>query len=332
MYCGGTMNASPSLPSQLPRPADDLTKQDELVTRLRGSRLFRDYQHAFETATGMPLVLRAAGSFQPPLRGSAQMNPFCAMMAATSKTCASCLELQQRVEDAAAAGSSTLQCFAGLTESAVPVRIGAKVVAYLQTGQVMLRPPTEKGFRTATSRLDKAAGPDMAQAHAAYFRTRVLTKTHYDAMVRLLASFAEHLSLVINELVMQQTTAEPPAVSRARTFIAEHLGEQLCLQQVARASNMSAFYFCKVFKGATGLTFTDYVGRARVEHTKQRLLNPNVRISEAAYEAGFQSLSQFNRVFRRIAGEAPTAYRERIHGTNRISAAPAPLRALPFAA
>jgi AraC-like DNA-binding protein len=37
-------------------------------------------------------------------------------------------------------------------------------------------------------------------------------------------------------------------------------------------------------------------------------------VSEAAYEAGFQSLSQFNRVFLRIVGESPSAYRERIHG------------------
>jgi AraC-like DNA-binding protein len=40
-------------------------------------------------------------------------------------------------------------------------------------------------------------------------------------------------------------------------------------------------------------------------------------VSEAAYEAGFQSLSQFNRVFRRVAGEAPTAYRARLHGGDR---------------
>lgn len=72
---------------------------------------------------------------------------------------------------------------------------------------------------------------------------------------------------------------------------------------------MSAFYFCKVFKGATGLTFTDYIARARIEKTKQLLLNPHMRVSEAAYEAGFQSLSQFNRVFRRIVGESPTTYR-----------------------
>jgi AraC-like DNA-binding protein len=56
------------------------------------------------------------------------------------------------------------------------------------------------------------------------------------------------------------------------------------------------------------------VARARIERTKQLLLNPHMRISEAAYEAGFQSLSQFNRVFRRIAGESPTRYRAHLHG------------------
>ena len=72
---------------------------------------------------------------------------------------------------------------------------------------------------------------------------------------------------------------------------------------------------------AEGVTFTDYVARARVEKTKQLLLNPNVRVSEAAYEAGFQSLSQFNRVFRRVEGQSPSAYREHLHGTTGASLA-----------
>ena len=77
---------------------------------------------------------------------------------------------------------------------------------------------------------------------------------------------------------------------------------------------MSAFYFCKVFKAATGLTFTNYLARVRVETVQQLLLNPHTRVSEAAYAAGFQSLSQFNRTFQRLAGESPSDYRERIHG------------------
>jgi AraC-like DNA-binding protein len=113
--------------------------------------------------------------------------------------------------------------------------------------------------------------------------------------------------------MIQEAAAEPVVVSKARAFIAEHLDEALSLTEVARAASVSAFYFCKIFKAAVGLTFTDYVARTRVEQTKKLLLDPNMRVSEAAFAAGFQSLSQFNRVFRRITGESPTHYRDALH-------------------
>ena len=297
----------------------------DVVARLRESQIFRDYQAAFQTATGLPLVLRAVGSFQPPLHGARNIASFCALMGGPNKTCAACLQLQAKVDEQGVTEPTTAQCFAGLSESVVPISLGDKVIAYLQTGQVMLRPPTEKGFRAAMAELEKwKTTVDVVQLQTAFFETRVLTKARYGAMLRLLWSFAQHLSLVSNELMIKQTTAEPPAVSKARAFIAERLGEELSLAQVARASGMSPFYFCKVFKGATGVTFTDYVSRARVEKTKQLLLNPNVRVSEAAYEAGFQSLSQFNRVFRRVEGQAPSDYRDKLHAGSSST--------LPFAA
>ncbi len=290
-------------------------RDTDVVNRLQNSKIFKDYRQAFQTAAGLPLVLRPAGSFQAPMAGSKQMNPFCALMASTSKACAACIQLQQRVESEATGESKTLQCFAGLTESMVPIRLGDKIIAYLQTGQVMLQAPTEAKFTASMRQLEKwNTGLEAKALRPSFFATRVLTKSHYDAVVRLLGSFAQHLSLVSNELMIQQATAEPPVVTKARGYIGEHLGELLSLNQVARAVNMSAFYFCKVFKAGTGLTFTDYIARARVEKTKTLLLNPNTRVSEAAYEAGFQSLSQFNRVFRRVTGEPPSTYRDHLHG------------------
>jgi len=302
-----------------------------VVARLQESRIFRDYQDAFQMATRLPLVLRPVGSFQAPLQGAKNIASFCALMGGGNKTCAACLQLQAKVEGQSATEPTTAQCFAGLSESVVPIRLGDKVIAYLQTGQVMLRPPTENGFRAAMAELEKwKTTVDVAQLHAAFFETRVLTKSRYGAMLRLLWSFAQHLSLVSNELMIKQAAAEPPAVAKARAFIAEHLGEELSLEQVARASSMSPFYFCKVFKTATGVTFTDYVARARAEKTKQLLLNPHTRVSEAAFEAGFQSLSQFNRVFRRIEGQSPSNYREHLHGVALSPRASRP--ALAFAA
>ena len=75
---------------------------------------------------------------------------------------------------------------------------------------------------------------------------------------------------------------------------------------------MSRFYFCKSFRKHTGIHFTDYVSRLRIERSKELLINPNLRVSEIAYEVGFQSLTHFNRVFRRIVGKSPSDYRGKL--------------------
>ena len=48
------------------------------------------------------------------------------------------------------------------------------------------------------------------------------------------------------------------------------------------------------------------------EKAKNLLLNPNLRISEVAYEIGFQSLTHFNRVFKKITGQSPTEFRSKL--------------------
>jgi AraC-like DNA-binding protein len=108
---------------------------------------------------------------------------------------------------------------------------------------------------------------------------------------------------------VQSTNAEPPVITKAKQFIREHHAEDLSLGQVAAAVHTSIFYFCKLFRKATGTTFTEFVSRTRIEKAKNLLLNPNLRVSGIAYEVGFQSLTHFNRVFKNVIGESPTEYR-----------------------
>ncbi|MBI5689305.1 MAG: helix-turn-helix domain-containing protein [Verrucomicrobia bacterium] len=286
-----------------------------LVNQLRRSQMFRDYEQAFRETTGFPITLRPVEAFDLPHHGDPNEAPFCSLMARSNHSCAACLQLQRRVEEEARLEPRTLKCFAGMCDSAVPVRVGDNLVAFLQTGQIMLHAPRQSEFTRATRELLKfGAEIDLKQAQEAYFQTRVVTKKHYESILRLLAIFAQHLSAVSNQLMVQGAAAEPPAIAKARVLIAERHADEISLSEVAQAVNMSAFYFCKSFKKATGMTFTDYLARVRVEKVKNLLLNPHKRVSEAAYEAGFQSLSQFNRVFRRVAGESPSVYRERLHG------------------
>lgn len=287
-----------------------------MVAQLKGSQIFRDYQQAFRDTTGLPLNLRPIEAFDLPHHGDPNENKFCALMAKTNHSCAACLMLQRKVEEEAALEPKTLKCFAGLCDSAVPIRVGENLIAFLQTGQILLHTPSKQEFARTTRELLKfGTDIDLKQLEEAWFQSRVVSKHQYESILRLLTIFAHHLSTLSNQLMVKEEKAESPAISRARVFIADKHAEDLALEDVAKAVNMSAFYFCKMFKKATGMTFTDYLARVRVEKVKNLLLNPHKRISEAAFEAGFQSLSQFNRVFRKIAGEAPTVFRDRLHGT-----------------
>lgn len=103
--------------------------------------------------------------------------------------------------------------------------------------------------------------------------------------------------------------AEPVEIWKARKFIEEHSGEELSLNKVAKAVNISANHLSEKFKQVTGINFVEYVARTRFKNACDLLRNPNLRISEIAFAVGFQSLSQFNRVFKRLARKSPTAYR-----------------------
>ncbi len=149
----------------------------------------------------------------------------------------------------------------------------------------------------------------------AYFATRVVPGRQHEAIVKLLHIFAQHLSMLSNQVVVQHENAEPPVITRAKEYIHEHQTENLRLGHVAKACNTSTFYFCKMFKKVTGINFTDYLSRVRIEKSKNLLLNPNLRVSEIAFEVGFQSLTHFNRVFKKILGQSPTEYRAQLLGT-----------------
>jgi AraC-like DNA-binding protein len=103
--------------------------------------------------------------------------------------------------------------------------------------------------------------------------------------------------------------AQPVEIWKARNFIAEHSDEELSLTKVAKAANISANHLSERFKQVTGVNFVDYVARTRFEKACELLDNVDLRISEIAFAVGFQSLSQFNRVFKKLCGKSPGAYR-----------------------
>ena len=117
------------------------------------------------------------------------------------------------------------------------------------------------------------------------------------------------LAAAESENATSQRRAEPVAIWKARKYIEEHADEELSLTKIAKIVNMNANYLSENFKQVTGTNFVEYVARTRFANACDLLHNSNARISEIAFAAGFQSLSQFNRVFRRLSGKSPTQFR-----------------------
>ncbi len=290
-----------------------LARPGSLTATLSESSVFQDYQNAFESATGLPLHLHEPGGASGKLALRPGGNPFCLLMAKSNQACAACFALQQKVEQQAGMEPRSLHCFAGLCESAVPVRVGEKIIAFLQTGQIQLHRPDAKCFSKVAQRLiAMGTEVDLKQAEEAWFATKVLGEQQYAAMLRLLHIFANHLSECARALQVEPQTLEPKSIKQAKAIVRANSSDEISLGKVAMAVNVSAGYFSDLFHKSTGLTFTDYVSRVRIEKVKNLLRNPRLQITEIAYDTGFKSLSQFNRTFKQVTGMSPRAYRAKL--------------------
>jgi AraC-like DNA-binding protein/ligand-binding sensor protein len=287
-----------------------MRNDNSVIEAIQTSAIYRDYERAFNEATGLPLSLRPIESWQLPHHKERKENPFCAMLAERSKACAACLQTQQELTDSATNEPASVTCAAGLCDMAVPVKLGERLLGFLHTGQVFRRKPTPAQVEKLGELLTQwGLQGETEKLKAAYSESRVLTTKEHDSILKLLAIFAQHLSLLSNQILVQQENAEPPMIQRAKQFIQENYTEEISLEQVAKSVNTSTFYFCKMFKKFTGVNYTEFLSRIRIENARNLLLNPNLRISEVAFAAGFQSLTHFNRVFKKIVGESPTEFR-----------------------
>src|SRR5437667_7135895 len=237
----------------------------EVMRHLSRSQIFKDYERAFSEAMGLPLNIRGHESWSPAHHGKEDHGSFASILARFNKARAACLRAQTDASREPDSTTRTVTWFAGLSESAVPVYVGDRILGFLETGEVMLKNPTKKHFASITRQL-RAWGykTDWKQLEQAYFRSCVLSPVRYRAMLRLLSIFAQHLSILSNQLVVRREKDESANMARARQFIEKHQADPFSLTRIAQVANISRHYFCKMFKKATGINFIDYLSRVRV--------------------------------------------------------------------
>lgn len=126
----------------------------------------------------------------------------------------------------------------------------------------------------------------------------------------ILAASEEYVLLHDYPVINKYSQKQQDRLKNIYAFIDENYQRKIELKEVASLSNLSKEAFCRYFKGATGSAFTSFLNQYRISQAK-RLLLKGRNISETCYDCGYESLSYFNRIFKKIANENPSDFKKR---------------------
>lgn len=100
---------------------------------------------------------------------------------------------------------------------------------------------------------------------------------------------------------------------RAKSYIMEHIGENISLEDISDHFYLSPSYFSRTFRAQTGEKFVHFVSRCKMEYAAQLLTNTNLKVYDVCEKVGYTSQRYFNKLFKEHTGMQPSGYRQRMH-------------------
>ncbi|MGI5878599.1 MAG: AraC family transcriptional regulator [Christensenellales bacterium] len=126
-------------------------------------------------------------------------------------------------------------------------------------------------------------------------------------LVLLLSDLADS---AVRDSSYREPVRENLHFSRMLAYIDQHLREGVALRDLEEEFFLSRHYICRLFRQHTGLTVSQYVNRKKVILAQQLLIDPSATVTDACYGSGFAHIQYFSKVFKKITGMTPSAYRK----------------------
>ena len=283
---------------------------------LVASPAVREQQVAFTCATGVPLTLAPASEH------ALEDGTFCVKGCLGGHSGELCQQKLLQAERRAVAATEPVQysCPSGLVKILVPVFLNGRHAGSLLAGPLALHSLDAARLARLTSRLEKAGLTERAERLQTTWKfTPRLNSTKCRAAGTLLRIFGKYLEETGRQLLKSRPARESALLKKIETFLAENSDSRVSLKAVAASVNLSPCHFCSVFKKQTGLTFSHYRLRQRLDKARDLLADSARRVSDVAFEAGFESIPYFNRAFRRQFGCSPSEFRARQAGEIQVN-------------
>jgi YesN/AraC family two-component response regulator len=139
---------------------------------------------------------------------------------------------------------------------------------------------------------------------------------HFEQLISLLQVF----NLLANSNEVEMLKARPIAsasvvkeqqrLQKVYNFIEANYQNNINVNAVAKLCNLTTAAFCRYFKKSTHFTFTHFLNQFRINQSKKLLIEGR-NVTEACYESGFANISYFNKMFKKVTGENPSAFKKK---------------------
>jgi ligand-binding sensor protein/AraC-like DNA-binding protein len=296
---------------------------------------FQKIQDSLAEATDMAMV---TVDFQGvPVTRHSRCSDYCTLVRSVPELEDACRKCDSRggIEASRLGEPYIYRCHRGIVDLAVPIILEGRYTGAALAGQVLLKDDDDDLEKIAESpRVDAETErkleelreklPAMTRDRIQVIANMFFRITNYiieEALVKMSLSEsidAERDAPMNGEktpaLTGEQRAADSPILAPALAYIAENCHKRLTIDDMASFCNISSSYFSKLFNRTAGKTFSNYVNGLRVERAKKLLETTDTPITAIAFDLGFDDSGYFDKVFKRIEGVTPSAYKACLRG------------------
>ncbi|WP_275983490.1 response regulator [Paenibacillus hamazuiensis] len=128
--------------------------------------------------------------------------------------------------------------------------------------------------------------------------------------------WVEALEKMADPLLMsaKQERQYSAPIQQAVRYVEANLRAPLGMREVAGHIHLNPSYFSALFKEQTGLTFSEYVARSRLQKAKELLIQTRLPIADISEQVGYQTAKYFIKLFKEYEGKSPSQYRKEVAG------------------
>lgn len=111
------------------------------------------------------------------------------------------------------------------------------------------------------------------------------------------------------QLIETMKNNEEPHIKHIKQFVANHLSDNISLEEIAKNVHLTPQYCCSLFSKHAGQTLFDFIAKQRIEYAKGLIITTDSTLTDIAANCGFCDYNYFSRVFKRITGISASKYR-----------------------